>query len=114
MIAGIIVGLVIGVALGVVVGLLLRADHVGAARTAQARLADASAANDALQADLNSARSDAVEQQRQLAELRAAAAKLNSDLEHERKAAGERTAELVETREQLTGEFARLSSMALR
>ena len=60
MIAGIIVGLVIGVALGVVVGLLLRADHVGAARTAQARLADASAANDALQADLSSARSDAV------------------------------------------------------
>ncbi len=114
MIAGIVVGLAIGVALGVVVGLLLRAEHVSAARTAQARLADASATNDALAADLQAARGEALEQQRQLVELRAGTAKLSSDLEHERKAAGERTAELAETREQLTGEFARLSSMALR
>ncbi len=114
MIVGVVVGLVVGVALGVVVGLLARANQVSAARTAEARLVDASAVNEALTADLQDLRAEAGEQQRQLVELRADAVRLSSQLEHERKAAEERAASLVETREQLTGEFARLSTLALQ
>ena len=59
MITGVIVGLVVGIPLGVVVGLLVRADQVTAARTAEARLADASALNRALVADLQGLREEA-------------------------------------------------------
>jgi gas vesicle protein len=45
MITGLIVGLIAGAALGVVVGLLVRANQVTAARTAEARLSDAVAQN---------------------------------------------------------------------
>jgi hypothetical protein len=40
MITGLIVGLIAGAAAGVVVGLLIRANQVTAARTAEARLSD--------------------------------------------------------------------------
>jgi DNA recombination protein RmuC len=114
MIVGIIVGLVVGVALGVVAGLLARADQVSAARTAEALLADGSERNEALTVELQDLRNEAAEQQRQLAELRADAVRLSSQLEHERQSAEERSTALMETREQLTGEFARLSTLALQ
>ena len=114
MITGVIVGLVVGIPLGVVVGLLVRADQVTAARTAEARLADASALNQTLVADLQGLREEAAQQAQQLIGLRADAARLGSELQHERRAAEERAAGLAETREQLTGEFARLSTLALQ
>jgi len=52
MITGLIVGLVAGGALGVVVGLLIRANQVTAARTAEARLADVVAQNRGMTAEL--------------------------------------------------------------
>ena len=77
MITGVIVGLVAGVILGVVVGLLVRADQVTAARTAEARLADASALNRTLTADLEGLRAEVVEQHERLIGLRADAARLD-------------------------------------
>ena len=48
MITGMVVGLVAGAALGVAVGMLVRAGYVTAARTAEARLTDASTRAQAL------------------------------------------------------------------
>ena len=114
MITGVIVGLVAGVTLGVVVGLLVRADQVTAARTAEARLRDASDLNRTLTADLLAVRTEAAAQQQQLTALRSDSARLTAELEHERCGAAERAAGLAETRQQLTGEFARLSTLALQ
>jgi DNA recombination protein RmuC len=107
MISGLIVGLLVGIVAGVVVGLLARSGHVARTRTAEARLADALAATQRLtneQAGL----------QQQTATVRAEAARLAAQLEHERTINQERAAGFEETRQQLTGEFARLSGEALR
>jgi DNA recombination protein RmuC len=114
MITGLIVGLVAGAALGIVVGLLVRANQVAAALTAEARLADALDLNQALTADLQGLRSQLGEQQHHMTSLQADSARLTTELEHERQAAEQRAAGFAETRDQLTGEFARLSTLALQ
>jgi DNA recombination protein RmuC len=114
MITGLIAGLVAGVALGVVVGLLVRANQVTAARTAEARLADALTANQALTVERQGLRTQLGDQQQRMNSLQADAARLMTELEHERKAGEQRTTAFAETREQLTGEFARLSALALQ
>ncbi|HEX4219264.1 MAG TPA: DNA recombination protein RmuC [Acidimicrobiales bacterium] len=107
MISGLITGLLVGVVAGVVVGLLLRSGHVARTRTAEARLADALGANRRL-----------TEEQAVLQQLtgtaRAETARLAAQLEYERTINKERAAGFEETRQQLTGEFARLSGEALR
>jgi DNA recombination protein RmuC len=50
----------------------------------------------------------------QLAEARTAEVRLAAELEHQRRSADERAAGFAETRQQLTGEFARLSALALQ
>jgi DNA recombination protein RmuC len=111
---GLILGLLAGAALGVVVGLLVRANQVTAARTAEARLADARRQSQAQNDEILGLRAHTADQQQHLATLQAEAARLNSELAHERSAAELRAAAFDETREQLTGEFARLSTMALQ
>ena len=114
MITGLIVGLVAGVALGMVVGLLVRADQVTAARTAEARLGDALARNGALTGEVGDLQARLAEHQHQVVGLEATVARLSTELAHERQSAEQRTAAFEETRDQLTGEFARLSSLALQ
>jgi DNA recombination protein RmuC len=104
---GLIVGLLAGAALGVVVGLLVRSGQVASARTAEARLGDAVAANQRLNGDVTGL-------QQQLAASRAEMVRLATELDHQRRAADEREASFDETRQQLTGEFARLSTAALQ
>ncbi len=113
MITDLVVGLVIGLGAGVVIGLLLRADQSGATRTAEARLADAtgqirglSAQVEAVRTELSSARDETASAHTQIATLEEA-------LKREREAADHRRAAFDEVRSQLTGEFARLSSLAL-
>jgi DNA recombination protein RmuC len=107
MISGLIVGLLVGVVAGVVVGLLVRSGHVARTRTAEARLADAVAANRRLT-------EEHAAQQQLRATAQAETARLMAQLEHERTINQERAAGFEETRQQLTGEFARLSGEALR
>jgi DNA recombination protein RmuC len=114
MITGLILGLVAGAALGLVGGLLVRANQLTAARTAEARLGDSLGRNQALTADLVGLRSQLADQQQHLSALQGDAARLTTELEHERKAAEQRAAAFDETRTQLTGEFARLSTLALQ
>jgi DNA recombination protein RmuC len=114
MITGLILGLVAGGAVGLAVGLLVRAGHVTAARTAEARLADALGQNQVLAGDLTGLRRQMAEQQQHLSTLQGDAARLTTELDHERKAAEQRAATFDETRSQLTGEFARLSTLALQ
>jgi DNA recombination protein RmuC len=114
MITGLILGLVAGGAVGLAVGLLARAGHVTAARTAEARLADALGQNQVLAGDLTGLRCQMAEQQQHLSTLQGDAARLTTELDHERKAAEQRAATFDETRSQLTGEFARLSTLALQ
>ncbi|MGD0311007.1 MAG: DNA recombination protein RmuC [Acidimicrobiales bacterium] len=114
MITGLIVGLIAGAAVGVVVGLLVRANHVTAARTAEARLADVMGQNQALTTEIQEVRAQVDEQHRRMATLQSERVGLAAQLEHERHAAAERSEAFEETRRQLTGEFSRLSSIALR
>lgn len=107
MISGLIIGLLVGVVAGVVVGLLVRSGHVARTRTAEARLADAVAANRRLTEEHTA-------QQQLRATAQAETARLTAQLEHERTINQERAAGFEETRQQLTGEFARLSGEALR
>jgi DNA recombination protein RmuC len=107
MIVGLIIGLLAGAALGVVVGLLLRSGQLASARTAEARLEDADRANQRLTADIAGL-------QLQLAASQAEAVRLTTELDHQRRTAEERAASFDETRQQLTGEFARLSTAALQ
>jgi DNA recombination protein RmuC len=107
MISGLIIGLLVGVVAGVVVGLLVRSGHVARTRTAEARLADAVAANRRLT-------EEHAAQQQLRATAQAETARLTAQLEHERTINQERAAGFEETRQQLTGEFARLSGEALR
>jgi DNA recombination protein RmuC len=107
MISGLIIGLLVGVVAGIVVGLLVRSGHVVRTRTAEARLADALAANRRL-----------TEEQATLQQLTGTAqaemARMSAQLEHERMINQERAMGFEQTRQQLTGEFARLSGEALR
>ncbi len=114
MITGLIVGLAAGLAVGVVVGLLARTSQVTAAKTAEARLGDALSLNQALTTDLGTVRAEMDRQQQRLHALHADSVRLAAELEHERQAAQVRAAGFAETREQLTGEFARLSTLALQ
>jgi DNA recombination protein RmuC len=107
MISGLIIGILVGVVAGVVVGLLVRSGHVARSRTAEARLADAVAANRRLT-------EEHAAQQQLRATAQAETARLTAQLEHERTINQERAAGFEETRQQLTGEFARLSGEALR
>jgi len=114
MTTGLIIGLVAGAALGVVVGLLVRSGHVAAARTAEARLADALEANRRLEAGAAELQAQVDAGYELVTGLRAEAARLGSELDHQRRSADERAAAFEETRRQLTGEFARLSTEALQ
>ncbi|HEX3567988.1 MAG TPA: DNA recombination protein RmuC, partial [Acidimicrobiales bacterium] len=107
MISGLIIGLLVGAVAGVVVGLLVRSGHVARTRTAEARLADAVVANRRLT-------EEHAAQQQLRATAQAETARLSAQLEHERTINQERAAGFEETRQQLTGEFARLSGEALR
>ncbi len=114
MITGLVLGLVAGAALGLVVGLLVRAGQVTAARTAEARHADAEARVSARDAELEAVRGALADEQRELVGARAEAARLDAELTHARASTQERAGTLEEVRQQLTGEFARLSTLALR
>ena len=107
MIGGLIIGLLAGSALGVVVGLLMRSGQLASARATEARLEDANGAVSRLTAEIAGL-------QLQLATGQAEAVRLTTELDHERRAAAERAASFDETRQQLTGEFARLSTAALQ
>jgi DNA recombination protein RmuC len=107
MIGGLIIGLLAGSALGVVVGLLMRSGQLASARATEARLEDANGAVSRLTAEVAGL-------QLQLATGQAEAVRLTTELDHERRAAAERAASFDETRQQLTGEFARLSTAALQ
>jgi DNA recombination protein RmuC len=114
MITGLIVGLLAGAALGLVVGLLVRANQVTAAHTAEARLGDALARNAILTGEVEGLQARLTDQQDRMAGLEASAARLTTELAHERQASEQRAASFEETRAQLTGEFARLSTLALQ
>ena len=114
MISGLIIGLVAGAVLGVALGLLVRSNQVTEARTAQARLADALGQNQGLTNELQEVRSQLAHFQQRATSLQADVARFAAELDHERQAAAERAAAFDETRQQLTGEFARLSTLALQ
>jgi DNA recombination protein RmuC len=114
MITGLIVGLLAGAALGLVVGLLVRANQVTAAHTAEARRGDALARNAILTGEVEGLQARLTDQQDRMAGLEASAARLTTELAHERQASEQRAASFEETRAQLTGEFARLSTLALQ
>jgi len=114
MITGLIVGLLAGAVLGVVVGLLVRSNQVTAARTAEARLGDALDRNQVLTAEVQGLHAQVAERHLQVTSLEATAARLGAELDHERQAAEQRASAFEETRTQLTGEFARLSTLALQ
>ena len=114
MLIGLILGIVAGAVLGVAVGLLIRANQVTAARTAEARLADALDQNARLSGEIQALRAELSEGHRHLAAVQADASRLQVELEHERVTGEQRAAAIEETRTQLTGEFARLSTAALQ
>jgi DNA recombination protein RmuC len=107
MIPGLVAGLLVGLVAGVVVGLLARSGHVARTRTAEARLSDALTACRRL-TDENAGL------QQQTATARSETARLSAQLEYERTINQDRAAGFEQTRQQLTGEFARLSGEALR
>jgi DNA recombination protein RmuC len=114
MITGLLVGLLVGAAAGLVVGLLARAGALGAARTAEARLLDAHERNRLLEDDLAEARVVAANAQDRSSTLATELALVSAELDHLRGSADERAALLEESRRQLSGEFARLSAVALQ
>jgi DNA recombination protein RmuC len=114
MIIGLLVGLVVGAVVGLVAGLLTRARTESAARTAEARLVDAHERNGLLEAEVAAARAAAANAQERTASLDAELARASAELAYARASADERAAVLEENRRQLTGEFARLSAVALR
>ncbi len=114
MTTGLLVGLIVGVAAGLLLGLLTRAGALGAARAAEARLADAQERNRLLDVELAEARAAAAAAKDRASWLDTELARLSAELTHVRGAADERAEVLEENRRQLTGEFARLSAVALR
>jgi DNA recombination protein RmuC len=93
---------------------LVRANRLAGIRAAEARLSDALEQNQRLAAELADLRSLASDQQQQLALTHADEARLAAQLQAERRTAEQRVAAFDEAREQLTGEFARLSALALQ
>src|SRR5581483_4944899 len=114
MLIGLVLGLVVGAALGVVAGLLARAGQLSGGRAAEARLADTLSQNARLATDLADLRSCLADQQERLGVAHTESARLAAELAAERRAAEERARVFEEQRDQLTGEFARLSSLALQ
>src|SRR5664280_2449758 len=114
MITGLVLGLVAGVALGLAVGLLVRSNQVTAARTAEARLADALDQQRLLTEELQGLRAQLIAEQQRVVALQAEASRLATELNYEREAASQRAASFDEVRDQLLGEFARLSTAALQ
>jgi DNA recombination protein RmuC len=106
-ILGVVVGLVAGLALGLVWHLLRQGGVAAAARTAEARLADAQTASAELTARLQSASEAA-----NAAET--ARAVLASQLELLGRADAERQSRVEEERQRLAGTFAELSAEALQ
>ncbi len=114
MITGLVLGLIAGAALGLVIGLLIRAGQVTAARTAEARLADAEARLSVRDGELEAVRRSLGEGQQQLVSAREGSARLEAQLAEARATTEERAGVFEEVRRQLTGEFSRLSALALR
>lgn len=114
MITGLLVGLLVGAVVGVAVGLLTRTGALSAARTAESRLVDARERNQILERDLADARVVAADAQDRSSSLGTELARVSAELDHVRGANDERAAVLEESRRQLTGEFARLSAVALQ
>src|ERR1035441_1505062 len=111
---GLVLGLVAGVALGLAVGLLVRSNQVTAARTAEARLADALDQQRLLTEELQGLRAQLIAEQQRVVALQAGASRLATELNYEREAASQRAGSFDEVRDQLLGEFARLSTAALQ
>ncbi len=114
MLIGLVLGLVVGAALGVVAGLLARAGQLSGGRAAEARLEDTLAQNASLAAEVADLRACLADQQERIGAAHTEAARLAAELDGERRAAEQRARTFDETREQLTGEFARLSTLALQ
>ncbi len=114
MLIGLILGLVVGMAAGVAAGLWVRANHMAGTRAAEARLADAFEQNGKLVGEVAELRSLVADQQHRLGLTYAEGARLTAELEAERRAADQRAAAFDQAREQMTGEFARLSASALQ
>ncbi len=114
MFIGLILGLAVGAALGVAAGLLVHASRVAGTRAAEARLSAALEQNDRLAAEVTDLRSLTADQAQRLGLTHAEGVRLTAELDAERRAAVERATIFDETREQLTGEFARLSALALQ
>jgi DNA recombination protein RmuC len=114
MITGLLVGLLVGAVAGFVVGLLSRTGALSAARTAESRLLDARERNQLLESELADARAAATNERDRSSSLDAELARVAAELDHARATHDERAAVLEESRRQLTGEFARLSAVALQ
>ncbi|MGH9081316.1 MAG: DNA recombination protein RmuC [Acidimicrobiales bacterium] len=114
MLIGLILGLVIGTALGAAAGLLVHANRVAGTRALEARLSNALEHNGELAADVADLRTLGADLQERLSLAQAEGARLTAEVDAERRAAEQRAAAFDETRDQLTGEFARLSALALQ
>jgi DNA recombination protein RmuC len=111
---GLALGLLVGAAFGVVIGLWARASQTAASRAAEARLADAASRSECFAAEAESLRGELAGERVRLATAEKDLVRLRVELDHERRAGEERTADLEALREQLAGEFARLSRDALQ
>ena len=114
MLIGLILGLVVGIAAGAAAGLWVRANHMAGTRAAEARLSDSLQQNGKLVGEVAELRSLVADQQDRLGLTHAEGARLTAELEAERRAADHRAAAFEQAREQMTGEFARLSASALQ
>jgi DNA recombination protein RmuC len=114
MLFGLILGLAMGAAGGAVAALWVRSNHMAGTRAAEARLSDALGQNGKLVEEVAGLRSLVADQQHRIGLTFADGARLTAELEGERRAAEQRTASFEEAREQMTGEFARLSAAALQ
>ncbi len=114
MLIGLILGLVVGTAAGMAAGLWARATHLAGTRAAEAHLSDALERNGKLVEDVAELRSLVADQQHRLGLTHVEGARLTAELEAERRAAEQRAAAFEQAREQMTGEFARLSASALQ
>ena len=114
MITGLVIGLAAGAALGLVIGLLVRSGQVTAARTAEARLHDSIEVARRREADVGGLQMQLDASHQQIAGVQAELARRTAELEHERARSEERATAFEQTRQQLTGEFARLSTEALQ
>lgn len=114
MLIGLILGLALGAAVGTAAALWVRANQVAGARTAEARLADALERNGTLVGEVADLREVVADQQQRLGVSHAEGARLGAELDAERRAGEQRTAAFEEARQQMSGEFSRLSAVALQ